>query len=46
MYTPDDFRVDGLPQIHALMRSKPFATLVSGGSAGVQATHLPTVLKA
>ena len=45
MYTPDDFRVDDLPQIHALMRAKPFATLISGGSAGVHATHLPTVLK-
>jgi transcriptional regulator len=46
MYTPDDFRVDDLPQIHALMRAKPFATLISGGSVGVQASHLPTVLKA
>jgi transcriptional regulator len=46
MYTPDNFRVDDLPQIHALMRAKPFATLISGGSAGVQASHLPTVLKA
>ena len=27
------------------MRAKPFAALVSGGSAGVFATHLPTVLK-
>ena len=31
--------------MHALMRAKPFATLVSGGSAGLYASHLPTVLK-
>jgi transcriptional regulator len=45
MYQPDAFRVDDLPQIHALMRIKPFAALVSGGSAGLCATHLPTILK-
>jgi transcriptional regulator len=45
MYQPDAFRVDDLPQMHALMRARPFAALVSGGSAGVCATHLPTVLK-
>ena len=31
--------------MHALMRARPFATLVSGGSAGLYASHLPTVLK-
>lgn len=31
--------------MHALMRAKPFATLVSGSSAGLYASHLPTVLK-
>ena len=45
MYQPDSFRVDDLSQMHALMRAKPFVTLVSSGSAGIQATHLPTVLK-
>jgi transcriptional regulator len=45
MYQPDHFRVDDLPPIHALMRSRPFATLVSAGSAGLYASHLPTVLK-
>ena len=44
MYTPDHFRVEDLPQIHTLMRARPLATLVSG--PGIQATHLPTVLKA
>ena len=45
MYTPDHFRVDDLPQMHALMRARPFAALVSTGAAGLYATHLPTVLK-
>jgi transcriptional regulator len=45
MYTPDHFRVDDLPQLHALIRARPLATLVSSGPAGMQATHLPTVLK-
>lgn len=42
---PDHFRVEDVPQMHALMRAKPFAALVSGGSAGLFASHLPTVLK-
>jgi transcriptional regulator len=45
MYLPDHFRVDDVPQIHALMRARPFAVLVSDGSAGLYASHLPTVLK-
>jgi transcriptional regulator len=45
MYQPDHFRVDALPQVHALMRARPFAALISGGSMGLYATHLPTVLK-
>jgi len=45
MYQPDHFRVEDVPQMHALMRARPFAALVSGGSAGLYATHLPTVLK-
>jgi transcriptional regulator len=45
MYQPDHFRVDDLPQMHALMRQRPFAALVSGGGMGLYATHLPTVLK-
>ena len=31
--------------MHALMRASPFAALVSAGSAGLYASHLPTVLK-
>lgn len=45
MYQPDHFRVDDLPAMHALMRARPLVTLVSGGAAGLYATHLPTVLK-
>jgi len=45
MYQPDHFRVEDLAQMHALMRARPFAALVSWGSLGLYATHLPTVLK-
>ena len=45
MYQPEDFRVADVPQMHALMRARPFAALISSGSAGLYATHMPTVLK-
>ena len=45
MYQPDHFRADDVAQMHALMRARPFATLVSAGSLGLFASHLPTVLK-
>jgi transcriptional regulator len=46
MFQPDHFRVDDLAEIHALMRARPFAALVSSsGSLGLYGTHLPTVLK-
>src|SRR6266700_1597242 len=45
MSRPDHYRVDDLAEMHALMRGRPFATLISAGSAGLYATHLPTVLK-
>jgi transcriptional regulator len=45
MYQPDHFRVDDVPQMHALMRGRPFASLISAGSNGLFASHLPTVLK-
>jgi len=45
MYRPDEFRVDDVSWMHALMRARPFASLVSNGSAGLYASHLPTVLK-
>jgi transcriptional regulator len=45
MYQPDHYRVDDLSLMHALMRARPFAALVSGGAESLYATHLPTVLK-
>jgi transcriptional regulator len=45
MYQPDHFRVDDIAEMHALMRARPLATLVSAGELGLYATHLPTVLR-
>src|SRR5215813_8878735 len=45
MYRPEQFRVEEVARMHALMRARPFASLVSNGSAGLCASHLPTVLK-
>jgi transcriptional regulator len=45
MYQPDHFRVEDIAEMHALMRARPFAALVSAGAAGLYASHLPTVLK-
>jgi transcriptional regulator len=45
MYTPAQFKVEDVGQAHALMRARPFATLVTNGGEGLYATHLPTVLK-
>jgi transcriptional regulator len=45
MFQPDHFRVDDLAPMHALMRARPLAALISGGAEGLYATHLPTVLK-
>src|SRR5262245_64821652 len=45
MYTPALFKVEDTAAAHALMRARPFATLVTNGSDGLVATHLPTVLK-
>ena len=45
MYRPDQFRVDDIAEMHALMRARPLAVLVSAGASGLYGTHLPTVLK-
>jgi transcriptional regulator len=45
MYTPKDFKVEDTAEAHAVMRAQPFAILVTQGSDGLVATHLPTVLK-
>ncbi|MGA7158484.1 MAG: FMN-binding negative transcriptional regulator [Acidobacteriaceae bacterium] len=44
MYTPEAFRVDDLPTLHAEMQLHPFAALVSLTSTGLVATHLPILL--
>jgi transcriptional regulator len=41
MYQPCHFRVEDVAQMHALMRARPFAALVSWGSVGLYASHLP-----
>jgi transcriptional regulator len=45
MYRPDHFRVDDVLQMHALMRARPFAALISAGPGGLCGSHLPTVFK-
>ncbi len=35
MYRPDLFRVDDLPRLHALMRARPLAALISAGADGL-----------
>src|SRR5262245_16474541 len=45
MYQPEHFRVEDVAQMHELMLTRPFAPLISCGSSGLYATHLPTVLK-
>jgi transcriptional regulator len=45
MYTPKNFVVENVGEVHALMRARPFAILVTQGTDGLMATHLPTVLK-
>lgn len=45
MYIPEPFSVADIAQLVALMRARPFAALISAGPTGLNATHLPTVLK-
>ena len=45
MYIPAQFKVEDTGAAHALMRANPFAILITQGSEGMIATHLPTVLK-
>ena len=45
MYRPEQFRVEDLAQMHALLRARPFAALITAGPSGLYATHLPTVFK-
>jgi transcriptional regulator len=45
MFRPEHFRVEDAAEMHALMRARPFAALVSMTPGGLCGTHLPTVLK-
>jgi transcriptional regulator len=45
MYTPAQFKIEDAAEAHALIRAHPFAILITHGSEGLIATHLPTVLK-
>ena len=45
MYTPAQFKIEDVSEAHKLLRAHPFAILVTHGSEGIVATHLPTVLK-
>jgi len=45
MYTPKNFMVEDVADVHALMRARPFAILITHGVDGLTATHLPTLLK-
>jgi len=44
MYQPAMFREDRVDVMHALMRARPFATLVSTLGGAAQADHLPLVV--
>lgn len=44
MYQPPQFQEDRVPVMHDLMRTHPFATLISYASDGISANHVPLVL--
>jgi transcriptional regulator len=44
MYTPAHFAEESRPVLHRLIREQSFGILVTGGEAGLQATHLPFLL--
>jgi transcriptional regulator len=45
VYIPELFNIADTSELVALMRARPFAMLISTGPGGLDATHLPTVLK-
>ncbi len=45
MYVPRHFAIEDLAVIHEVMRQNSFAMLVTHGPQGMEATHLPIVLK-
>lgn len=44
MYLPEQFAVTEPEQLHAIVHAHPFATLISTGSSGLTADHLPLLL--
>jgi len=44
MYIPKHFDEDDVAEMHALMRARPLATLVSHGADGLNANHIPLQL--
>lgn len=45
MYTPPAYSESDIGTLHAFMRTHSFATLVTVGAAGANATHLPFLLR-
>ena len=45
MYVPNANKEDRLPVLHRLMQDQPFASLVTIGSSGLFASHIPMVLE-
>ena len=46
MYLPKQFEQPDIEVMHALIRSKPLATLVTLNAGGIEANHIPLVLSA
>ena len=44
MYLPENFKVDDLPTLHETIRQIAFGTLVTQGSAGMEASHVPMLI--
>ncbi|MBC8269887.1 MAG: FMN-binding negative transcriptional regulator [Rhodospirillaceae bacterium] len=44
MYQPSHFQEQRIPVMHDLMRGHPFATLISNGSDGLSADHIPLLV--
>ncbi len=45
MYLPKGFRQDNVDEMKAMMKAYPFATLVTTGQHGMDANHIPLILK-
>jgi transcriptional regulator len=44
MYQPSHFQEQRIPVMHNLIRAHPFATLISNGSDGLTADHIPLLI--